>query len=229
VAWYDFSDIASLFQDTGRTTVVTTNGQNIKGVTDKSTAGTNHLSEATNFPTYVSSGVNGLSNANFSAHATTLGVNDTASLSLTAGTIFGVAKHTEVTNNVDLFGKSDGSNVEYGIRLGTAGTIYNFQIFDGANNDTTATTGGDPHNGTQHIATADFNSSAEHIWLNSANLGSNVSTIHVFDGTGRFAIGSIIGGAIIGSYCEFIVYNTVLSSGNRASVEAYLKAKWGTP
>lgn len=37
--WFDFSDIATLFQDAARTTPITTDGQIIQGVADKSSSG----------------------------------------------------------------------------------------------------------------------------------------------------------------------------------------------
>lgn len=57
--WFDFNDISTLFQDTARTTPVTTNGQNIAGITDKSGSG-NHVTTASTLkPTYNTGGVLG--------------------------------------------------------------------------------------------------------------------------------------------------------------------------
>ena len=52
--WYDFSDIATLWQDTARTSPITADGQGIQGVTNKGSAA-NHLSEAATPPLYSTS------------------------------------------------------------------------------------------------------------------------------------------------------------------------------
>lgn len=50
--------------------------------------------------------------------------------------------------------------------------------------------------------------------------------------TAALNIGDRSGGAVAplaGSLAEIIIYNSSLSTANRQAVEAYLKAKWGTP
>lgn len=61
ICWLDGSDVASLFQDTGGSTVVTTNGQGVKRWTNKATSATVHATEGTNPPTYATGAQNGKS------------------------------------------------------------------------------------------------------------------------------------------------------------------------
>lgn len=59
------------------------------------------------------------------------------------------------------------------------------------------------------------------------NFNTGVSNL-----TAAFNIGDRSGGAVLplaGSLAEILVYNSSLSTANRQAVEAYLKAKWGTP
>ncbi len=54
-AWYKFDDLSTIWQDTGRTSPVTTLGQSIAGVTDKS-GSNNHLRSNTTAPVYAAAG-----------------------------------------------------------------------------------------------------------------------------------------------------------------------------
>lgn len=60
VAWYDFGDTGTLFQDNARTIPVTTTGQGLLGVTDKS-GSENHLNSNIGTPLYLTGGMNGRS------------------------------------------------------------------------------------------------------------------------------------------------------------------------
>ncbi len=55
VAWYDADDISTLFQNSGGTTPVTSNGQNVGRWEDKSGRG-NHLQVVSSYPTYGATG-----------------------------------------------------------------------------------------------------------------------------------------------------------------------------
>ena len=58
------------------------------------------------------------------------------------------------------------------------------------------------------------------------------NTAGVSNATAALNIGDRSGGAVAplaGSIAEIIIYKSSLSTTNRQAVEAYLKAKWGTP
>ncbi len=65
LVWWDFTDINTLFTDAARTTPVTADGDEIKGVFDKG-RGLLHLEpQGTNGPRFTTAGINGLSTADF--------------------------------------------------------------------------------------------------------------------------------------------------------------------
>lgn len=229
VAWYDFSDVASLWKDTGRTSAVTADADVIKGVTDKSGAG-HHLSEATNGPAYKTAIQNSKSVARFTA---------ASSQKLTSGsyawstdwTIFVVASRTSTTGTQQLF-DGDGTQRNFQTRYVAGAATARSVVFPGVSfadqtvsvagtvdvicfRSQASTTGGEQTfvNGTGGTA----------VDTGTQTTTARVQTLGCTNGDG--AASAFLNGDI----CEAIAYNTALSAGNRNTVEAYLKTKWGTP
>lgn len=215
VTWIDFSDASTLFTDTGRTTRVSADADIIKGVTDKSGSG-NHLSEATNGPTYKTAIQNSKSIARFD------GTND-----VLACVGLSVAQPTSIL----IVGK-----------VTTAGSDTNYFLIDGATarqvvyRDSTTKwsmfagallTGAATADLNYHTFTAIFNgaSSSERVDLGAYSSGA----------AGANALTSLLlGKGNTGSFYgidegEVLIYSTALSTPNRDTLESYLKTKWGTP
>lgn len=215
VGWYDFSNVSTLWQDTGRTSAITADGQIIKGVTDGSTSGF-HLSEATNGPTYKTAIQNTNSIARFDGiddklASTAFTVSQPNTLLFVGKVIAHVGGENErfvngETSNQIVY-RSDGSgNWSY-----YAGTLQDGSISAGT---------------AYHQVTAVFNGAssslrADAVSSSSGNPGTNALTSLVL-GAGGVEFANIEIG-------EWIMYNVALSDANRDAVEAYLKAKWSTP
>lgn len=126
-AWYDFSDVATLFTDSARTAPITADGNVIGGVTDKSGSG-NHLAQMTtgNKPLYKTNIQNGLSAALFD------GADDFLSLAGTIGignnvTFFLVVRqNSAATQRNTIFGQNNTANAMQ-VELGSLGSSqYSF-------------------------------------------------------------------------------------------------------
>ena len=218
VAWYDFSDAATLFTDSARTTAVTADGDAIGGVTDKSTSA-NHLSNTggTTRPLYKTT----IQNSKSVGRAD--GVNDylkkaSPSFSNKPITLFLVYARKNTTSNRYVIGMGTGSpavlqnyvanTVEYfgntpRASMGTATTdtfaLHEFVLTSGGAVTTYK-------NGTQ-VATG-----------SGAPSAVTMLTLFADDAVG-----------INPSNCdiaECLIYNVALSDANRQAVESYLNTKW---
>lgn len=214
VAWYDFSDITTLFTDAARTTAVTADGDVIGGVTDKSGVGS-HAAQATlaNKPLYKTGIQNGLSVGRGDA------VNDNLdiSITLTNETIFVVSKHI--------------SQGVAGIVIGESGTGFRIvypSVSDRVDysyaGSTPATITGVPATTFLSI-TGGYDGTSARVYANevAGSVIAKTATEHTLA-----KIFSRISGnnPLNGDIGEVLVYNTYLSDANRQLVWDYINSKW---
>lgn len=222
VAWFDFSDLTTLFQDAARSTPVTTNNDPIGGVADKS-GSNNHASQGTdaNRPLYKTNIQNSKGSGLWDGSNDNLATGNFASPPATS-TIFVVAKWTTGAGDRQLFDGLDASNrhaawfIEGGsdtvnmwqgsVQLASGAiTITNMAIYSFVYTGSTTSRG--YQNGTQVI--------------NNGNAGST--------SLGKLNIGTFFNGSAnpLGGYiAELIVIGSVLADTPRQAVESYLNAKW---
>lgn len=228
LGWYDFSTATSnLWTDTGRTTPVTSDGDRIKGVTDKSGAG-NHLSQATTGPVYKTAIQNGLSIARFA-----LAVNewlDTPSFTVPASyTAFIVANRVDTAAEHRLLDCDDGgSNRFFQCRYKNGATSAEYVGITGGVTTTTATTSAA---GTFDVLTFRGETLVHRdLYVNGSVTVGGTGQANG-SGTQFLRVGAPQSGTTYhkGDIGCVLFYNSALGATDRGNVEAYLKTKWGTP
>ena len=211
VAWYDFSDAATLFTDSARTTAVTADGDAIGGVTDKS-GNANHLSASgTARPTYKTAIKNSKSVARGD------GSTDYLTVSVALGTTHAVFVAAKIATNV-VIGQTGASGYVFYVdattvyyRCGTdlvsvahGMTLPAWAIIHVVRNGTSVSF---YKNGTQ-IGTTQTLANNNSFTLASVFAKSD----------GSFASASDIG--------ETAAYNTNPSAANVSAMLGYLNLKW---
>ena len=217
VIWIDFSDATTLFTDAARTTLVSTDGASILGVTNLSGSANHAAASASNLsPKYRTNVQNGLSTASFD------GTNDFLKMdNLVTATQFTVAGVWRIRGNQTVF--NSGSNGLNGYQL-KATTGCRQITFSGVTDKTDSV-----------ISTTAFET-----WVLAHATGAtclivNGTTASVGNPTNNptaLTASTILGAAacttgnLNGDIGELILYDSALSLEDRQSLDSYLNSKW---
>jgi hypothetical protein len=211
LVWWDFSDGAT----------VTTNDGLITQITDKS-GNARTLTQATpsNRPTYQAAAMNGLAAARWPGSNNTIQM-VTAAFTLTATEIYVVGDFgaSQGTNYEGLVSPASGSDGWMVLNPGAAGAW-----FTGWSAVPTYLNGDDV---TDRKSTL-FPDLASPFCLRAARPANSFSsTVGIRLGADRDNFG--FGRGWKGDICEVLIFQSALSTGDRANLVAYLQDKWGTP
>lgn len=230
-AWYDFSDIATLFQNTIATTPVTTDGQNIARANDKSGNGRNILQGGAGAPVYKTGIRAGRSIARLNGVDQWLTASSfvhSASGGLTLFVVCAYSAYVSDNNTAAGFLSNATPSLTTAAIRRTASGTFAFSSYDGTS-----------------AITSDSETSADTDWhYLSGTKGTGTTLVLRIDGTGTqsigpftpntsaqtFSVGSRASSAadlFTGDIAEVLLYDVNLSGIDRTAVEAYLYTKWG--
>lgn len=214
VAWYDFSDAATLFTDSARTTAVTADGDAIGGVTDKS-GNANHLSQSlTARPLYKANILNSKSVARFD------GINDELRSSAFTynqpSTIFFVQQHANTGFNYLYSSIANFGLAMYTHTLPSTG-IYPYAGTTGPSQTQSVNT--------FYVTCMYYNGASSVQYKNG--VASSTADVGAQNGSG-IVLGNRFDSTLPNAvdFAEFLIYSGTLSAGNIASVTSYLNTKW---
>lgn len=214
--WFDFNDISTLFQDTARTTPVTTNGQNIAGVTDKSGSGNHGSSASPTKPTYNTGGFLGKCFTTTVGYLTTSYVPATGNGSRTICAL--------ITGN-----DTGAAGVYFGYGTNSSGQLYaarKFGVPFKLNID---------YNGSLLVGNAilannmiimRYNGVTDQLYRNGYSQASQNITLNTGSGNGFFLGGNLISLAIPFECNEVAVYNRWLQDHELNLITTYMMRKW---
>jgi hypothetical protein len=219
------SDISGLqlWLDANDTDTITLNGSTVSQWDDKS-GNVYHVSQGTasNQPTYTASALNSKSVVRFDG-------ND----ELTNGSATPVGGSTNRTVFI-VFNSTGGSAISYGVTLGdSTSTGQSFGVskeiavrVNGGNR--VWTTAIDATHAIVTIILDGTSTTDLSAWKNGSSLTTSSTGTQTINTAAGIIIGNgTAGGSLVGDVAEIIVYNSVLSTSDRESVESYLSTKWG--
>ena len=215
VAWYDFSDAATLFTNSARTTPVASDGDAIGGVTDKSGNGKHLSASGTARPLYKTNVFNSKSSCLFD------GTNDYFTNAITQAqpfTVIMVAKNTSNSGDRGYWG--DGST-RWANLGSTNNALMRFKLGTEILNLFS-----DMVTNTNYILEWIANGAA------SFGIRNGTSSATVNPGTDIWNTSTVIGAKssayayFSGYISEVFIFNSAISGSNQTNMLTYLNAKW---
>jgi hypothetical protein len=220
--WLDGSRQTGLWDTTALGSNVYSNGgaigqwNDLSGNSKNAIAGTTAYS-STNRPTWNSPavGLNGLGTLKFNGTSNYMFI---PASSYSAYTLFIVAQNNDLSNGSVLLGKSSGST-DYVLM----GSVFRVEMTSTSDQINTART----NNTAWNYLTCKYDGSSGTPYVNgvigTVKTGISGSTLDS-NCIGYYATASYI---LDGQIAELVLFNSALNDTDRASVESYLKAKWG--
>ena len=230
VGWYDASDAATLFDSQSGGSTVSTNGATIARWEDKSGGG-RHLTQSTantGLPTLSTNALAGRNVVAFGGTGTGAGFSMTNPVSRAAQTVFAVYRSDAQSDASACIITDDTSAYGAVVTRGAVTTLDcsfgNFTLGGGRiqfqlNASPTAVVG--------PAITSSVHASAPSVFQNGTSAGSGTSSSAVaLSRVGYYNVGAT-NFRLKGYIAELVIYDSALSTTDRARVEAYLAAKWG--
>lgn len=218
-AWWDFSDITTLFTDSGRTTAVTADSDPIGGVADKSGSG-KHLAQTVdaNRPLYKTNRQNSKSAALSDGSNDKLTVTFSTASELTFICVAKTISTAQASGRVWCFGTAGilnlyEGNPNWGFYSTQAGGTTDL----GVTSRTTA------------IVTFKFTSNSQFNWkLNNGSYSSNIDPVDFSSQTAFYMFGDNNAGSDHSNtdMYEMLVFNSALADAAVNAIISYLNTKW---
>lgn len=213
VGWWDASD----------TSTITESGGAVSQWDDKSSNGY-HVAQATEAfkPTLNTGSINGLDALNFPDDPTKMSATGVASLAWKPATVFVVAKITNSATDKTFIAQGDSGYFQF--RATTAeklGLLKSSAANIGESTTANSTT-------VASLSAVTYDSSGNYAFFtNGAANGSGTNNQTLTASTAIYVGNRQTAENFLGDIGEIVVYDTVLGSTDRATVESYLMTKWG--
>lgn len=220
--WLDASDITTLWQDSGRTSQVSANGQSVGAWDDKS-GNARHMTNGTaaEQPTYQTGIFGSLAAVSFDNGDRLL---HTLAATTKPFSMFAVIKRNADTQEDAIFGSSASAGLEWRVDS----TAHHQTILSDGTASIASGTGTILTTEKKILGVTYSGVGVYAFRMNGASDGTGTNDVALTSGQIRLGFSTGGGGNefFSGHIAEFLFYDSVVSAGNITSIESYLNSKW---